>query len=451
MNAVIPSPGSPGAILNRATVAVHAAGRPGRLVGSGVVCIIALLALVAAWGALAPVSGAVIGAGQVKVDMNRKTVQHPDGGVVAEILVRDGSRVKAGETLLVLGDARVGADAQMLRGQLDAEVARHARFAAEESGALTLNVPAELASRIDEPSVAELLARERAIFSARQQALRAQLRLLQVQIGEIRVELDARRAQVAADESALEYQRQELEIHQSLAERGFVSKVRLTALQREMATHESRRAQNLAELSRSQQKVSELELRAETVRAQFRQEASIGVLHAMTQVVDLRERLRPALEAELRQRIVAPIGGEVVGLKVTSVGAVIGPRDQILDIVPEEPDLVVEARLRPEDISHVQYDSPVQVRLTGLRQRLTPTVEGRLTHVSADRLTDTVSQAPFYLAQVRVSSDELERLGNARLQPGMPAEIYIQTASRTAVEYLLDPILGFLNRSMREQ
>jgi membrane fusion protein, epimerase transport system len=422
-----------------------------RLIRSGLACVVLLFLGFAVWGWLAPLSSAVIGPGQVKVDMNRKTVQHQGGGVVTEILVRDGSRVKAGDPLIVLGDESVGASVDLLRTQLDAELARRARLSAEESGGSEILFSDELLSRASDLRVAELLRRERAIFAARRDGLRMQLVLLQGQVRETKVEVDARRAQLAADESALVHQREELAVNVSLAEQGFVSKIRLSALQRELAALESRRAQNRAEQSRSQQKISELELRAEALRSQFRQEATIGLQQATAQVMDLRERLRPAADAQIRQRIVAPIDGEIVGLRITSVGAVLAPREHVLDIVPDDADLVVEARLRPQDVSHVQSGSEADVRLTGLRQRLTPTVQGRVLYVSADRLVDAGTHAPYYLAQVHVPAEQIARLGDARLQPGMPAEVYIRTVSRTALEYLLDPFLGFLNRSMREQ
>ena len=147
----------------------------------------------------------------------------------------------------------------------------------------------------------------------------------------------------------------------------------------------------------------------------------------------------------------APISGEVVDLRITSVGAVIAPREPILDIVPENPVLLVEARVRPEDISYVHMDSTADVRLTAFRQRITPTVQGKVIYISADRLVDRASNAPYYSVHVRVSPESLRTAGNLQLQAGMPAEVFIQTTSRNALQYLVDPVLGFLQRSMREQ
>jgi HlyD family type I secretion membrane fusion protein len=180
------------------------------------------------------------------------------------------------------------------------------------------------------------------------------------------------------------------------------------------------------------------------------QEAANELRQSTAQIFDLRERLRPTRDAEERQRITAPIAGEVVALRVTSVGAVIAPREPILDIVPDNADLIIEARLRPEDISFVRSDAPADVRLTAFRTRITPTVKGKVTYVSADRLEDREAKTSYYLAHVRVTPQALREAGDLHLQAGMPAEVFIRTTSRTALQYLLDPISGFLQKSLRE-
>jgi HlyD family type I secretion membrane fusion protein len=430
---------------------VDHADRPWPLIRAGILGSVLLVLAIALWVALAPLSGAVIGAGIVKVDMNRKTVQHQEGGIVGEILVRDGSKVEAGQTLILLKDVRVDAGTETVRTQLDVELAKAARLAAEQSGDSRVNFPPELTARGSDPRVAELLRHENSVFRVRREGLANQVALIRGQVREARDEIKARSSQMKADEEGIKFQREELAQNQSLAEQGFVSKTRLLVLQREAAQYESRRAEGAAELARAQQKVSDLELRAETLRSNFQQEASNELRQTTAAVFELRERLRPAQDAEQRQRITAPIAGEVVDLRVTSVGAVIAPRDPLLDIVPENPILLVEARVRPEDISFVRPDALADVRLTAFRQRITPTVEGRVTYISADRLVDKTNNAPYYVVHVRVSPEALRKAGDLKLQAGMPAEIFIQTTARNALQYLLDPIFGFLQRSLREQ
>ena len=432
-------------------LAVERAGEPWPLIRAGIVGSLLLVISIAAWVWIAPLSGAVIGQGQVKVDMNRKTVQHQEGGIVGELLVRDGSKVKAGQTLILLRDVRVDAGNEAVRTQLDAEIAKAARLSAEQTGSTQIIFPAELTQRGSDLRVAELLKHESSVFRVRREALTNQVTLIRNQAREARDEIKARDVQLKADDRAIKLQRDELEQNMSLAKEGFVSKTRLLVLQREVAQYESRQAEGSAELARAKQKVSDLELRAETLRSTFNQEASNELRQATAAIFELRERLRPALDAEQRQRITAPSSGEVVDLRVNSVGAVIAPREPILDIVPENPDLLVEVRVRPEDVNYVKIDSPADVRLTAFRQRITPTVEGKVVYISADRLVDKTTNAPYYAVHVRVSPEALHKAGDLKLQAGMPAEVFIQTTPRNALQYLLDPILGFLQRSLREQ
>lgn len=430
---------------------VERSAKPWPLVRAGAVACALLVLGVAAWVLIAPLSAAVIGMGFIKVDLNRKTVQHQEGGIVGEILVRDGSKVAAGQTLIVLKDVRVDAAREQLRTLLNAELGKAARLDAEQADAAAIVFPSELLAQQTDPRVADLLKRESALFRVRAQTLANQLALIRTQARETREEVAARVAQLQADEKTLKLHRDELEANESLSSQGYVGKVRLMTLQRAAAEYESRRAENQAELARARQKITELELRAENLRSQFKQEASSELRQTTATLFDLRERVRPVQDAEERQRIVAPIAGEVVDLRVSTIGAVIAPRDAVLDIVPDSPDLLVEARIRPEDANFVQAGTPADVRLTALRSRITPSVEGTVSYVSADRLLDRTNNAPYYIVHVRVSPDSLRRAGNLQLQAGMPAEIYVKTQARTALEYFLDPILGFLARSMREQ
>lgn len=432
---------------------VDRAENPRPLIVAGLLGILGLVLAVSAWMVVAPISSAVIAPAVVKIDMNRKTVQHQEGGLVAEILVRDGTKVKEGQPLLVLKDIRVDASNELVRTQLDAEVAKMARLSAEQSWARDIEFPRELAARKDDPRVAELLNRETSVFRARRTAYDSQVTLIRAQIRETEDEVRARNRQLEADAASIRVQREELKANEALLAQGYVTKTRLLALERSVTDLEARRGENEAELSRAKQKISDLQLRAENLRSTFMQEAAAELRTTTAQVFDLRERLRPTQDAEARQRIVAPIAGEVVGLKVTTVGAVIAPREPILDIVPENAVLVIEARVQPEDIAHVTPDAPADVRLTAFKRRSTPVVDGKVIYVSADRLEDRAASGQsvaYYVAHIRVTPEALRKAGGLALQAGMPAEVFIKTESRTALEYLLDPITAFLQRSLRE-
>jgi epimerase transport system membrane fusion protein len=403
------------------------------------------------WMAFAPLAGAVIAEGAVKVDMNRKTLQHQEGGIVKEIRVRDGDQVRQGQVLLVLDDVRVDATLDLLKTQFDSERARSARLAADRILAPKLVFPPDLVARAGrETKVAEVLQREEALFKARRQTLREQAHLLAQQRRETEEESVALRKQVAAEERGLVLQRDELAANRALRDKGFVGDVRVKTVDRATADYEARLGEHMAELAKSRQKASELALRVKTLENQFMQAAADESKDSANKLFDLEERLRPSKDAADRQNIVAPIAGTVVDLKVTSVGSVIGPRDPLLDIVPSDSKLIIEGRIRTEDINYVHVGGAADVRLTAFKARTTPIVDGKVSYVSADRLVDRATNVPYYAVHVDISAQALKEAGDLKLQAGMPVEVFIKTAERTALLYLLDPVTAFIRRSFRE-
>jgi HlyD family type I secretion membrane fusion protein len=219
---------------------------------------------------------------------------------------------------------------------------------------------------------------------------------------------------------------------------------------RDASEYRRRRGEHEADLTLARQRIADLELRIVNARNDYLARAAEEWKESTTQLHQLEESLRPAEDASRRQRIVAPVAGTVVDLAVSTVGAVIGPRDRLMDIVPATPDLIVEARIRPEDINSVHTGSPADVRLIAFRQRITPVVEGEVSHVSADRLVDAPTGQPYYVAHIRVTREALQQAGDLTLKAGMPAEVFVKTAARTPLDYLLDPVTAYLRRGMRE-
>ena len=427
---------------------------PGVNVGRVIAAGFAVLALgtgtLVAWSMSAPISGAIIAPGFVKVEMNRQVVQHQEGGIVKEILVRDGQRVRRGETLLVLGDVRVDSIVELLRTQLDGERAKAARLEAERALALSLEFPEELTSKSKDAKVAEFLQRETALWRARREALESQIAVLRKQIRQSESEAKALADQIAAEERALKLQKEELAANEALVKQGYVQKTRILALERAVAEYEARWGEHRAELAKTHQRASELELRILAQRNTYVQTATDELKDTTTRIFDLEERLRPSRDQAERQRIAAPFDGEVVGLRVFTEGAVIGPREVLMEVVPQQQALVVEARLRPEDINYVHAGAAADVKLTAFKQRTTPLVAGSVTYVSADRLQEAPNTPPYYLARIEIKERSLAEAGNLKLQAGMPAEVYIRTDARTAVDYLIAPITDYLRRAMRE-
>jgi HlyD family type I secretion membrane fusion protein len=402
-----------------------------------------------AWALLAPLSGAVIAPGYVKVDLNRKVVQHQEGGMVRAVRVRDGERVRQGQELVVLDDVRVDAALDLQRTQLDSERAKAARLEAERAYAARPTFPADLVKRAKEPKVAEQLGRETVLFEARRDAIETQIAVLRKQIKETGTEIGALTEQIDAEGRALTLQKDELQANERLLEQGYIQKTRILTLQRAVAEYEARHGEHRAELSKARQRVAELELRVLSMRNTYTQSAADELKETTSRIFDLEERIRPSRDASERQRIVAPIAGEVVGLRVFSAGAVVGPRDVLMEIVPDEKRLIIEARIRPEDVNHVRHGSEADVRLTAYKQRTTPLVQGSVIYVSGDRLVDTQNGAPFYVVHIDVPAKELTQSG-LKLQAGMPAEVFIRTDDRSTFDYLFAPVTSYLRRSMRE-
>jgi HlyD family type I secretion membrane fusion protein len=419
----------------------------GPLVRAGLLAIGLGAAAFGAWAAFAPLSGAIIAPGYVKVDLNRKVVQHQEGGTVSAIHVRDGDLVKQGQELIVLDDVRIDAQLDLLRTQLDAERAKAARLEAERSYAARPVFPRDLLKRKNDPKMEEQLARETGLFRARRDALDTQIAVLRQQIEETKGEIEALSEQLAAEDRALKLQKEELAANQRLLDQGYVQKTRVLTLSRAVAEYEARHGEHRAQLSQARQRSQELELRILSMRNSYAQSAADELKESTSRIFDLEERIRPSSDAARRQKINAPIDGEVVGLRVFSVGSVVGPRDVLMEIVPKEKRLIVEARIRPEDINHVRAGSAADVRLTAYKQRTTPLVQGRVTYVSGDRLVESQTGVPYYTMHVDVPPDAL---GDLRLQAGMPAEVFVRTDERTTFDYLLAPVTSYFRRAMRE-
>jgi epimerase transport system membrane fusion protein len=353
-----------------------------RTLRAGLLVIVGGAALLGAWAAFATLSGAVIAPGFVKVDLNRKVVQHQEGGLVREIRVRDGDHVQQGQPLLLLDDVRVDASLELLTLQLDAERAKAARLTTEAAYGVRPAFPADVTKREKQPRIAEILERERALFRSRREAVESQTAALRKQKREVDDEALALNEELAAEGRALDLQKQELKANEELLRQNYVQKTRVLTLQRAVAEYEARHGEHRAELAKAMQRASELELRILSAQNAYRQSATDELKETTAKMFDLEERLRPSRDASQRQTVLAPIAGEVVGLRVFTSGAVVGPRDVLMEIVPEDKVLIIEARIRPEDINNVRAGSEADVRLTAYKYRTTPLVKGAVTYVS---------------------------------------------------------------------
>ncbi|MGE0315567.1 MAG: HlyD family type I secretion periplasmic adaptor subunit [Lautropia sp.] len=423
-----------------------------RLILFGVVTLLSFAAAFAAWASLAPLGGAVVISGSVAVESERKTVQHLEGGIVKAILVKPGSNVRKGEPVLLLEE--VGADAAVasLRQQLDADLARVARLEAERNNASSFGMPPELAPRLADPVVALVVEPERKLFETRRKALADQIDLYRSESRQITQEIESLSGQVAANLTAIEAMTEQVRINEALTHERFVSQARLLDLRAQLADRIARRDEARAALAQARQRLAQNDMKVVATRQSYVREATVELRDAERRVNELRERLRPSEDVLKRTTIVAPIDGEIVDLRVHTVGGVVPPREPLMDIVPAEAPMLIKGRMPIDAITHVHVGSDVTVQLTAYKRRVTPSVVGRLSYISADSLSERTlaGSASFYEVRIVVERDALKVAGDLVMSPGMPVEAYLNTGARSLFDYLLQPVTQSLGRAFRE-
>ena len=418
----------------------------------GIAVVIAGLVPVVAWLSLAPLAAAVVAPAYVKVDLNRRPVQHAEGGTVQQVLVCDGQHVRQSEPLLVLGDVAIDADKNRLNFRVRAERASLARLYAESTMARAIAYPPDVmeAARTY-PRVAEVMGKERLLIDARRDALTGQVALLHSQREKVAQEITALRAQISQTVDSMTFQKTELENNRGLLKDGFISATRVTQLEGAVADYGVKVDKRRSELARAEQRMLDTDLRIRSLKSDYSQQASDQLKIVSARLSEIEQELRKSIDASSRQVIVAPATGEIIDLKYSTPGAVIAPRETIADIVPDDTRLLTEARIRPEDINRVHPGQPADSRFTAFKYRTTQLVKGKVVYVSADRLVDRATNAAYYAVLVEADAASLIAAGDLRLQAGMPAEVYITGESRTPLEYLFEPVTQVLRRAARKR
>lgn len=412
--------------------------------------VVVMVLLVGLWIILAPLSAAIVAHGTVKVDKERKLVQHLEGGIVKEILVVDGQQVQQGEGLLMIADMKGDASLDSLRHEFYSELMRIARLQAERDEASKITVPVELNVRINFQEVDEIVRAERHLFAGRRANLEQQVALLRSQMDEVSQEIVGWNGQFQAGEQGLDLMQQELHINEKLLEKNFVTKARVLGLQRQVTDYQTRRENNVAEQARARQKKLDMELQIVRLRTDYIQHAALELEDATRKLNDLKERLRPSIDAQDRQVVRASVSGKIVGLKVHTAGGIIAPGAVLMEILPDNQELIIEAKVPVEDIDELHLEMSAEIRLSAYQLRSAQFLKGTVNYISADRLNDEISHMPYYLVDVKVDSNSLKSAENTKLIAGMPAEVYIKTTERTLFDYLLAPITQSLRRGMRE-
>lgn len=420
--------------------------KPIRRLGYGILFV--TFGLFGGWATLAPLDGAALAPGVVTVKSYRKTVQHLEGGIVHALHVRDGDPVQVGDVLLELDDSQLRAEFEMVRSQLIALLAQESRLQAEQKthdGALPVPDFAP-----GDPRIREAMANEEQIFQTRRSSLSGEVSIFEKNIVQLEAQIEGLQAMVSSKQELASSYAEEIADLRALLAEGFIDIQRLRDQERSLTRLRSEIAEHRSAMAQARLRISETRLQILQLNKAFASEVAAQLGDTHTRVRDLRERLA-AIQSRLeRTRIVAPESGMVIGLSVHTVGGVIGAGTPLLDIVPTDAELVVEARIAPTDIDRVAIGRHADIRFSAFKSSTTPVIEGMLTHISADRLIDTDTGMPYYLGRLELTEEGRATLGGLTLLPGMPAEVLINTGERTLLNYLMQPAGDALARSLIE-
>jgi HlyD family secretion protein len=419
------------------------------MIGVGIVLVLAIG--FGGWASTALISGALIAPGQIVVESNVKKVQHPTGGVVGEVRARDGDVVKAGDIVVRLDDTVTKANLAIVTKNLDAAQARAARLQAEQRGLDKLVFPPQLLERASDPDVATLLASEGKLFDVRVNGRAGQKAQLRERIQQLNEEIAGLSAQETAKDKEIALVQQELIGVRELYDKHLVQLSRLTTLERDSARLNGERAQYIASRAQAKGKITETELQIIQVDKDMVSEVSKDLRETNDKIGELIERKVTAEDQLRRVDIRAPQDGMVLQSSVHTVGGVITAGDTIMLIVPQSDDLQVEAKVNPIDIDKLQIGQKTLLRLSAFNQRTTPELDGAVTRVSPDVTTDQRTGQSYYTIRVSMPPEEVARLGDVKLIPGMPVEAFVQTGDRTMLSYLMKPLHDQLMRAFREK
>lgn len=403
------------------------------------------------WSFFAPLSSAVVAQGSVKVDSSRKKIQHPEGGVVKEILVRDGSSVQAGDVLVRLDETKAGAAYGVVRGGRDVAMAAQARLEAERDEKAAIVFPKELLDRTGNTQIADIMASQTSLFDTRRTSRLGELSILDRQISAIRSEISGFSSLQRAKDEQIKSLENDLEAMSALASKGMLEKPKIRAVERELAVLQGERSELVSKSASASTQISEKELKKFQVKKAFQEEVAAELKKVQAENFELIERESSSRYTLAQIEIRAPVNGTVTDLKVHTSGGVIAPGEVIMEVVPSSDLLVLEGKVLPADIDRVALGQAVGVKLHAFNSRTTPELNGVVTYVSADAVVDPRTEVSYFVVKSTVSESELVRLGELKVQPGMQADMFIVTGERTFLEYLVKPLSDSFSKAWRER
>jgi HlyD family type I secretion membrane fusion protein len=403
-----------------------------------------------AWAVLAPLTMAAVAPGIVVADSRNRAVQHLEGGIIREVLVREGDRVPAGQVLVRLDSASAESNLGRLRAASLAALAEEARLIAERDDADHIDFPAALADT-DSDDAREAIKGQASLFESRRTAHQSAEGIITQRIAQSEEEIRGIEAHIAAEDTQLALIKDEIAGVRELLSKGLERKPRLLALERMAADLAGQRAQLAADIARARQTIAEMQERLINLRAQQHDQTAGDLRNIQAKLTDLNEQRLAADDVSRRLEVKAPISGKVVSVFRGAPGGVVKPGETILELIPDEDQLVIEAQIRPEDIDVVALDQKVRVRLSAYSQRRTPSLKGKLVELSPDRIVDQKGEKAHFMARIVVDASELAGHPDLKLYPGMPAIAYIETGNHSLLDYLLTPLFNGVERGLREQ
>jgi membrane fusion protein, type I secretion system len=418
----------------------------------GLLGLLVLLGGFGVWAVRSNIAGAIVATGRIEVDNNRQVVQHPDGGVVSEILVEEGDTVEEGAVLIRLDPTLLQSQKLIVEGQLFELMSRRARLQAERDGTDSLSFDAELAEIAQSrPEVADLLAGQQRLFVARRESVARETEQLEKRRGQIQSQIQGIRAQQVSLDRQLELIEEELTSQKSLLDRGLAQAATVLNLQRNAASLQGQIGELAAAEAQAEGRITEIDIERLRLGTRQREEAITRLRDLQYRELELAEQRRSLQESLTRLDITAPVSGIVYGLQVFSVRSVIRPADPVLFLVPQNRPLVISARVDPIHVDQVFVGQEVALRFSGLDQRQTPELIGKVSQVSADAFDDQSTGEAYFQAEMVLNPGELERLPEGTvLIPGMPVETYIRTRDRSPMAYLIKPLADYFTRAFRE-
>lgn len=425
-----------------------------RIVMAGMVLICVTFGGGFLWAAFAPLAGAIVVQGTVKVESNRKIVQHLEGGLVKEILVHSGDHVEQGQPLVVLENVLAASTVEVLQLQLQGERAKLARLEAMRKRLDRVEFPDNLLEKQGDPRVAAIMQSEKSFFDAQRQVLLGQVSLLNTQISAVEEEIKGLSIQIKSANEGIAYLREDLKKNEVLYEKKYVAHSRILEFKRELSTKDERHGQYLTAIAEAKQRKAGLELRVINLYDDYAKGAAEEFKETTKRISEIDERLRPLINTLERQTIVAPATGIVMDVKIHTTGGVIASREPLMEIVPDDAELVVSGNIRPDNIDDISVGREVDLRLSAFKQRTTPMARGTVKYISADIITtdsSPVDRDPHYIVTIDVDMDSVASIGKGFfLMPGMPVTAYIKTANRTALDYLIEPVTDTLRSAFKE-